>query len=88
MCDGIVISWVVVLILEELISIESITMQSATTFLLTLIAVEVPIPTDKSGLTFKDIWSPTFNWWDVDTETTDDILSIFALTWDRFDSIE
>ena len=55
---------------------------------LTFIDVDVPVPTDKSGLTFKDIWSPTFNWCDVDTETTDDILSIFALTWGRFDSIE
>ena len=84
-----IVIWLVsVLIPEELNPIGFIVILSINELRLTLIAVEVPIPTDKFGLTFKDTVSPTSNWWDVDTETTAFILLTSTLICSKLDSIE
>ena len=51
-----------------------------TVSLITLISVEVPIPTDKFGWTVKDILSPVDNLWDSVVVTVDLILSTFDVT--------
>ena len=48
-------------------------------FLLTLTAVEVPIPTERFGSTIKEILSPAVNPCAVDIETVVVIFSTFAV---------
>ena len=50
---------------------------------LTLIEVDVPIPTDSLGVNSRSITSPSTKLCDVDTETTESILCSFPVTWSK-----
>ena len=56
------------------------------TFLFTTTAVEVPIPTESDGFTFKLITSFGFSSWKVDTDTWDLTFWTLPKIWLKVDS--
>ena len=71
-----------VLIPVELNPIGFIKIFPVVKFLLTYTDVEVPIPTERFGFTFKTIASLFDNWCEVETETVDITLSTWPVIWE------
>ena len=79
-CSIMLIELEVVLIPVELNPIGLIKILPDTVSLTTLTPVDVPIPTDKLGSTFKDILSPVDKLWETSVVTVDSMLSTFDVT--------